>query len=440
MNSADIIIIGAGAAGLMAAYQLSKAGKKVILLEARDRPGGRIHTITDTSLNHLADAGAEFIHGRLPVTFELLKEAGIGATRTDGKNWVFKENQLRQAEDMIENWDLLIQRMKKVTVDLPLADFLNTYLPEPEWESLREAVKSFAEGYDTADTTKASTLALRDEWSKEEQWEQYRPHGGYISLVNHLAATSLQLGAAIHLSSIVKELQWRNGEVEALTEAGGLYSAQKAIITVPLGILQAPADAKAAIRFTPEIPDKIDAAHQMGFGAVIKMLLEFDHAFWNERRDGKGNNMKEMSYLFTDGFVPTWWTQFPDHSPMLTAWLGGPRAAALKDAAAETVLQVALETLADVFDVEKTVLRKMITSYKINNWTMDPFTLGAYAYNTLRSAEAKKQLLEPVSNTLYFAGEALGKGYDCATVEVALTSGKEVATSILTDENIKTAG
>ena len=439
MNSADIIIIGAGAAGLMAAYQLSKAGKKVILLEARDRPGGRIHTINDTSFNHVADAGAEFIHGRLPVTFELLKEAAIGATLTGGKNWVFKENQLRQGEDMVENWDLLMQRMKKVTDDLPLADFLNIYFPEPELESLREAVKSFAEGYDTADTTKASTLALREEWSREEQWKQYRPHGGYMSLINYLADTSSRLGTAIHLSSIVKELRWRNGEVQVLTEAAGRYSAQKAIITVPLGILQAPADAKAAIRFTPEIPDKIDAAHQMGFGAVIKILLQFDHAFWNERRDSKGNNMKEMGYLFTDGFVPTWWTQFPDHSSMLTAWLGGPKAAALKDAAGETILQVTLETLAEVFQVEKTVLRKMLTAYRINNWTTDPFTLGAYAYNTLRSAEAKKQLLQPVSNTLYFAGEALGKGYDCATVEVALASGKDVATSILTAEKIKTA-
>src|SRR5688500_6447278 len=313
MNSADIIIIGAGAAGLMAAYQLSKAGNRVIILEARDRLGGRIHTINDTSFNHVADAGAEFIHGRLPVTFGLLEEAGIEATRTDGKNWVYKETQLRQGEDMIENWDLLMQRVKQVKADLPLSEFINKYLPEPELDSLRDGVKSFAEGYDTADTHKASTLALREEWSNEEQWEQYRPQGGYTRLINYLAETSSQLGTTIQLSAIVKELQWSNGHVQTLTDAA-TYSARKVIVTVPLGILQAPADAKAAIRFTPEIPDKIHAAREMGFGAVIKILLQFDHTFWNERRDSKGNSMRGMGYLFTDVFVPTWWTQFPDSS------------------------------------------------------------------------------------------------------------------------------
>jgi monoamine oxidase len=271
---------------------------------------------------------------------------------------------------------------------------------------------------------------MREEWSNEEQWEQYRPQGGYVRLINYLAETASRSGTTIHLSSIVKELQWRNGHVQALTHEGNQYAAAKAIITVPLGILQAPADAKAAIRFTPAIPDKIAAAREMGFGAVIKIILQFDHAFWNDRRDSKGNTIREMGYLFTDAFVPTWWTQYPDPSSMLTGWLGGPKAADLKDASEATVLQVALENLAEIFDVEKLVLRKMLTAFRIYNWTSDPFVLGAYAYNTLASAEAKKRLREPVSNTLYFAGEALGEGFNCATVEVALASGKEVANSI----------
>jgi len=77
MEQTDVLIIGAGAAGLMAAYKLSQKGKKVTVLEARNRTGGRIHTITHESFFQHAELGAEFVHGDLPVTLNLLQEAGI---------------------------------------------------------------------------------------------------------------------------------------------------------------------------------------------------------------------------------------------------------------------------------------------------------------------------------------------------------------------------
>jgi monoamine oxidase len=440
MHTADIIIVGAGAAGLMAAHQLSKAGKKVIVLEARGRTGGRILTITDTTFTHVVDAGAEFIHGNLQVTFDVLKEAGISAKETGGKTWIYKRGTLKQEEEMIEDWDVLMSRVKKVESDITLADFLKNYLPEPEFEELRESVKSFAEGYDAADTTRTSTLAMKAEWSNQDQWDQHRSEGGYIKLINYLAEQCSSAATEIKLSSVVKEVRWRKDDVKAVTADGETYSAGKLVITVPVGVLQASASAPAAMSFQPEIPAVTAAIKQLGYGAAIKMILEFDHPFWNERRDSKGYRVKEMGYLFTDAFIPTWWTQFPKPSAVLTGWLAGPKAGALKEAGDDTILELAIETLSEIFSAEKVVLKKMLTGYRILNWTADPFSLGCYSYNTVESQEAKKRLREPVENTLYFAGEALGDGYDCGTVEVALASGKEVAGLILTAENMTTPG
>ena len=430
MDAADVIIIGAGAAGMITAYELVKKGKKVLVLEARERLGGRIHTIADDAFDHPIEAGAEFIHGNLPLTVKLLKEGSIEHHSALGKTWIYKDNTLRQGEDLVENWDVLMSRIKKVKQDMPLAAFLRDYLPEPEYASLRHAATSFVEGYDAADTEKTSTLATKAAWSNEEQWDQDRVAGGYKNLIHYLYQKCTDAGAEFIRSTIVKEVNWTQAAVEVTDEKGVSYKGAKVVITVPLGILQAQPSSRAAITFKPAIDEKINAARKMGYGSVIKMLLRFDLAFWNELRDDKGNQMKDMGYLFSDRYVPTWWTQFPNPSTVLTGWLGGPKAAALKEASDETILEHSLITLSEIFSVDKEMLKKKITSWRIFNWGADPFAAGAYSYNTLATAECKKILMQPVEDRLFFAGEALGKDTDCATVEVALQSGKAVARQV----------
>jgi len=94
MANPDILIVGAGAAGLMAAFTLSKAGKKVIVLEARDRIGGRIHTLHDDLFFKHAELGAEFVHGNLPITMQLLHEAGIAYISGEGEMWQHRDGKL----------------------------------------------------------------------------------------------------------------------------------------------------------------------------------------------------------------------------------------------------------------------------------------------------------------------------------------------------------
>ena len=123
MENTDIIIIGAGAAGLMAAYELSKAGKKVMVLEARNRAGGRIHTL-NAPFSTYAELGAEFVHGDLPVTLQLLKEAGIEATPASGEMWQYHDGQFKKEYQQIDHWNLLIKKLEKLEHDTSIGNFL----------------------------------------------------------------------------------------------------------------------------------------------------------------------------------------------------------------------------------------------------------------------------------------------------------------------------
>ena len=116
----NILIIGAGAAGLMAAKELAKAGAKVTIIEARDRSGGRIHTLQPESFESPIEAGAEFIHGDGQNTISLLKEANIPYYKTEGSMWQYRNGKLTEAENFVEDWRLLMQNLKEVKEDISL--------------------------------------------------------------------------------------------------------------------------------------------------------------------------------------------------------------------------------------------------------------------------------------------------------------------------------
>src|SRR5688500_13245161 len=119
-----IIIIGAGAAGLMAARELSMAGKKVIITEADRRVGGRIHTISGRQFNPYIEGGAEFIHGKLPLTLKLLKEANIGYERVTGEMYRVEDGHWTKQQEMAPGWDELIQQMNALKEDMTIEAFL----------------------------------------------------------------------------------------------------------------------------------------------------------------------------------------------------------------------------------------------------------------------------------------------------------------------------
>jgi monoamine oxidase len=436
MQTTDVLIIGAGAAGLMAAYRLSESGKKVIVLEARNRTGGRIHTISHESFFKHAELGAEFIHGNLPVTLNLLKEANIKYSAASGEMVRYDKGKFINHEGFIENWDLLLKKLNELEHDTDIANFLQTHFPGEEYIGLRDGVSKYVAGYDTADTNKASAFALRNEWNNEDDNAQHRLDDGYCSMITYLANKCKENGGSVYLNSAVTQIDWKQALVKVTIVTGEVYTAEKVIIALPLGVLQADRNEKGAIEFHPPIKEQSQAINNLGFGAIIKFLLEFKDAFWenNDTKKLAGKSPKDMAFLISDENIPTWWTQYPKHSTLLTGWLGGPRAKEKISNTNDELLQQALQSLSNLFKLSVDDLRAKLIASSIMNWTAEPFTRGSYSYDTVAAPEARKVLDGGVENTLFFAGEYLYEGPAMGTVEAALTSGQNVAKVILNNQ------
>lgn len=413
-----VLIVGAGASGLAAATALARQGKKVTVIEARNHIGGRIHTLSDASFFHRAELGAEFIHGDLPVTLNLLKEAGIDAKTITLNIWRYRDGKFSQDEEQVDHWDEVMEKLAGLHQDMPIAEFMKQHFGDEKYSAVTKSVFRFVAGYDTAEPNLASAFALRNEWQHEDEGAQHRIPNGYCALINYLAATCRKHGGTIELNAVAKQIQWQEGEVTVTTADGKAYTAEKAVIALPLGVLQA-----GTVSFMPELKEHTPALQQIGFGAIIKILLQFDKPFWEDEQYG---GISEGAFLFTEEKIPTWWTQGPG-DPLLTGWLGGNAARELKNTSDEAIWQQALQSLANVFKLDIDKLKNSLIAWRVANWTADPYTRGSYAYDMVGSDTARNTLSSPVQDTLYFTGEYLYSGPAMGTVEAALDSGTKVA-------------
>ena len=417
-----IIIVGGGAAGLTAARMLLKQGHPVTVLEANDRLGGRIHTIHEP-FEKPVEKGFEFVHGNLPLTLELLKEAGINHQAVKGTMTRVENGEWKTQQDFTIGWDELIKKMNEIKEDLTIDEFLQKNFTDKKYKELRTSVLRFAEGFDLADTSKASVLAIREEWMAEED-EQYRVVGGCDQLIKYLETQITDLGGLIHTSSNVTSIEWKENDVKVIVENGKIYHGIKVIITVPLGVLQGD---PSSLNFHPAIPIYVGAARQIGFGTVVKIMLQFKESFWEEKK-------KNLGFLFANTPVPTWWTQLPSSYPLLTGWAGGPQARHLEKKDDKFILELALQSLSNIFRRSVGELNELLTASCVANWRNDPFTSGGYSYAMVESAKAQKIFSSPVQDTIFFAGEAFYEGPSPGTLEAALVSARNVVEKMLNDE------
>ena len=418
----SILIIGAGAAGLLAARELGRAGYAVTLLEARDRVGGRIHAAQPPGFRQPIETGAEFIHGAAPLTRQLLREAGQDVQSGGGETYEIRDGALQTGDSFFAELPGVLAAMHALPADLPLHDFLTQTYPGPTHAPLRANLIQFAEGYDAADATRVSTFALREEWEAGDAQNSVRPAATYAPLLRRQVA---EAGATVVLNAAVTEIHWAPGHVVAYCPNGRQFPADKAIITVPLGVLQTP----AALRFSPELPAHRAAAQALGFGAVIKFSLEFREAFW-EAPDSP-RPLPALDFLLSDAPVPTWWTQLPDARPLLTGWLAGPAATRHAHRTAPELQELALASLAYALAQPLAEVQAQLLAGHVTNWATDPFALGAYGYPTVGAPAARAILAAPVAGTLFFAGEGLREG---GTVEAALESAREVVARVRSDK------
>ena len=431
----SIIVIGAGASGLTAARELCKQGHHVTILEARDRIGGRIFTRHDDNFSIPVELGAEFIHGKLPLTFHYLKEGGIKHSSMRGEAYKMENGKLERGGFDIEHWNDFAKKLRELKEDMTISDFLHQYFSDEKYASLRKSVRRFAEGYDAADIQKASALLLRDEWLNENDFEQYRIQGGYGALMNFLLKECTSSDGKIYLSTVVQEIQWQKNQVNITCKNGQVFAGEKVIVTVPLGLLQLEDNEEGAISFSPEIGEKREAALNLGYGAVIKILLEFSEPFWMDKmvRDRIGKSAGDLGFLVSDTEIGTWWTQSPAKVPLLTGWLAGPQAEKYRLSPENELIHIAIASLAEIFKVSQLTIKDRLIAQCVANWPADVFARGAYAYPTLNSKKWKDILCNPLENTLYFGGEAIYNGPEMGTVEAALARGKEVAEDIINE-------
>ncbi|HEX4373594.1 MAG TPA: NAD(P)/FAD-dependent oxidoreductase [Puia sp.] len=421
MQQQSIIIVGGGIAGLIAAKKLCLQKQQVLLLEARNRLGGRINTIIPDRLPEIVlECGAEFIHGKLPATFELLHNYKIPFHKVEGEMVNLTKEKSSAHEGFA--WNKMLQEMAGLKKDITLSDFLNDYFPGEKNISFNNSIKKFASGFDLADPDIASTKALYREWNAGSD-DQFRIDGGYKKLIDALHDDCVKSGCEIFTSTIVKEIRWSKNSVSVLTTTGKLFSASKALITVPAGVLKDETK-KGFIHFIPAIPEKINAFKEIGFGSVIKILLVFKTAFWQ-------SEYKHAGFFFTPYSIPTWWTQEPKKNNLLIGWLGECETKKWSQKPGEEILQAAIDSLALSFDLHKNEIKEMLVHSKIINWNDEDFSNGGYSFSTLNTIVAKKQLAEPTENTIYFAGEALYDGLMQGTVEAALQSGIDAAEKMI---------
>jgi monoamine oxidase len=410
----SIVIVGAGAAGLMAALELSDH-YDITVLEMHDQPGGRIRTVDKKYFPQPVEDGAEFVHGELPVTLELLHKAGINYTAAEGAFYRVIDGHWTQEEEMIEGWDELLSRMKSANADMTLSQFLDKYYGEEKYHSFRKEVIRYANGFDLADENLASAKALYDEW-KNEQETNFRVNGGYGRLIGYMEQQCQEKGCRFMYQQTVSRVEWTEGRVDVFTNENNLFTAQKILITQPVALLGNPAS-KAFIHFDPEPVEHLAAAQDIGMGSVMKVQLSFSQVFWEEQRPDTG-------FIISDEAIPTWWTQRPDEAAMLTGWLGGPPAAKWMNADTASIVELGIQSLAAIFNTDEKMIRSLLLGSHVATWE------SAYTYPTPQSPTASALLRTPLKHTIYFCGEALYEGKSPGTVEAALVSARQMAAII----------
>jgi monoamine oxidase len=418
----DVLVIGAGAAGLVAALEIALTGCSVAVIEAEERTGGRMFTVLEDGL--AIELGAEFVHGDLPLTKEIAEKAGAKIAAVKGSIWQHREGKIEKQEDFIDDYHDLEKKFRGLKVDKPVSGFLAEDLAGEQYEDLRFSLKNYVEGYYAADTEKASTMALREELTRGEE-EQYRVEGCYQLLVDYLEQECRKNGVTFYLSQPVTQLQWKRGEAAVITQKGG-FKGHKVLVTVPVGVLQ-----MEGITFFPALPQIKKAAQHLGFGHVIKMVMQFEDPFWKNKELATDNDLSDLNFLFSAETIPTWWTHYPQKDNVLVGWLGGPMAETLQFLSTEELTAKAIYSLSKIFNLDVLYLQQKLVRAHCYNWSADPHFSGAYSYEVVNGEGAIRTLQQPVEDTIYFAGEGLHHGPQIGTVEGALTSGREAARRLI---------
>lgn len=443
----DVIIVGAGAAGLAAGVRLAQAGRRVALLEARDRIGGRIFTRQLPGQEGHApiriELGAEFIHGLPPATWSIVGQAELSAYELEGSELSFVDGDWQPPTNH-PAMHVLADMMKWLDAhpgrDMSFAEYLAVNPPDV---ASAAAAASYVEGFNAADRHRIGIASLARQQRAEDAINTdrlFHVAEGYAALPDFLAAQFRSAGGELVLGAPVRGIEWQRGSARVaadLAASGMELRARQVLITVPLGVLHA-----QAIAFSPPPGETLAQAQRLAMGEVVRVVLLFRDRFWSAPRspslpDRVRRDLANLSFLFTPAEVPpTWWTPSPAPTPVLTAWTGGPKATELRRSIAASGEDLALPrrclaTLARVFELPLAELQSLLVSWHEHDWSADPFARGAYSYVPAGALDAPAELAVPVEETLYFAGEHTDLTGHWGTVHAAIATGVRASEQML---------
>jgi monoamine oxidase len=443
-NAADIIVIGAGAAGLAAAIDLRKAGLSVLVLEARDRIGGRILTQRDPVCNAPIELGAEFIHGVTPEIWGPLQSRNILISEVDGDAWCFQKNKLTPC-DYFSRIDDILQQMDPSLPDESFLSFLDRRYPDAEIRAeMRESKRlalGYVTGFNAADASRVGVHWLAEEMAAEEKIEgdrAFRSANGYEDLVEIFRQELVQTGVLLKTETVVHSVEWKGAQVNVDARNGGeLFSltAGRVLVTLPLGVWQASPMDLGGVRFDPPLPrEKLGALKKLVMGHAMRVTLRFRHRFWDNISPAQGNSksLTGMSFLFSqDDWFPTWWTTLPQRLPIITAWAAADCADRMAGKSRDFIIDRCLQTLGSLLGIAPAELSRLLEIAYFHNWQDDAYSRGAYSYGAVGSDGAQQALGSPLENKLFFAGEATDTTGNNGTVHSAISSGHRAAREIV---------
>lgn len=432
MDRFDTVVIGAGVSGLTAARLLTQAGRRVVVLEARDRIGGRVHTDRRDGL--ATDLGASWIHGinhssvyAAAVAFGMrMVEFTVGGYQPDSRPIAYYGPDGRRLTDAAA------QRFVDDihAVDATLLGVVADSDPDASYRDVTESAIA-AQGWDD------------ERAQRVREYMEHRSEEQYGTWIDHLAAhgldddvvdgeevvfpdgydrlpAALAEGLDVRLEHIASRVKWSAGGVVVTTD-NGAFAAADAVVTVPVGVLQS-----GAFAFEPPLPEPVSGAlGRLKMNAFEKVFLRFPTKFWDD----------DVYAVRQQGVEGIWWHSWYDltalhGTPTLLTFAAGPAAVETRDWDEHRFVESVLAQLRRLYGG----LVEEPTRVDITGWQDDPFARGSYAYMTVGSTTSDHDdLATPIGGILHIAGEATWTD-DPATVTAAMCSGHRAASNILQRE------
>jgi monoamine oxidase len=408
-SEVNVAIIGAGAAGLGAANALKRSGLSTIVLEARDRVGGRAHTIQATP-DIIFDLGCGWLHSADENSFvEIAGQLNfeIDKTRPPWRERAFdKAFPAEERADFIRALDAFYDRAEdaaKQARQIGHDSAANLYLePGNRWNPMIDAISTYVNG---AELDRVSILDMDAYEDTEINWRVRRGYGALVAAYG--ASCPLALNCAVTLID-------HSGKRVRIETSQGTLTADKVIVTVPTNLI-----ADEAIRFHPALPAKVDAARGLPLGLADKVMLALD----DPEQLPKDGNLRGATMRTAMGSFHL----RPFGQPCIEGYFGGSFARSLENAGEGAL---AAESINEIVSYLGNDYRRKLKPLKESRWAHDPFARGSYSHALPGHAGKRAVLAAPVDGRLFFAGEATSPGF-FSTAHGARDSGERAAGEVM---------